>query len=348
MNGKFICAALMTGLLGLNVFAQSARKSPTPQPSPVLTIITDDGQKNIPALPAPNSSLTLSLDTILNEAQKQVENYKQTFKDLLATETKTFVRYEKDGDAKNPTVIESDFLVYQSPKEPDVTSELRNVVKVDGKPVPDSQSRSERFQAELQKATTVEGELEKIQKEGARYDKTLEVSGSTLFEGGVLNEKLRPYFDFKLLNSENYDGSDVYVISYQQTKESPFVTLNGTSQESAEDGFDFKLEVPGALKNANAFLRGKLWIDKQNYQIHRELRELTVQANAPLVLLTNDFRYQNSDYGILVPKQISVTINLLKKDKDTDRYQIVKDTNLTFDYSKFRKTNTDVKVLDGD
>ncbi|MGI8554891.1 MAG: hypothetical protein ACR2LT_00825 [Pyrinomonadaceae bacterium] len=350
MNKKIVWTAIIVGLNCFNIFGQSARKLPTPQPQPeVKTVDSPLPQKKMPPLNASSSrtATPVALDTILNEAQKQVENYEQTFKDLLATETKTFIRYDKNGNSKDPTIVESDFLVYQSPKDANVTTELRNVVKVDGKLVPDSQSRSEKFLAELQKASTLESELEKIEKEGARYDKTLEVYGLTLFEGGVLDEKLRPFFDFKLLGSENYQGNDLYVISYQQTKASPFVTLNGGTEESRDYGFDFKLEVPGALKNSDAFLRGKLWIDKQTYQIRRENRELTVQADGqPLVILANDFNYQPSDYGILVPKQISVTTNLLKKDKETDRYQAVKDTTVTFDYSKFRKTNTDVKVLD--
>lgn len=348
MNKKFIWTAIIVGLNCFNIFGQSPRKSPTPKPTPqTQTVIISDGVDNLPRTASPSAILTPpSLDTILTEAQKQVENYERTFKDLLATETKTFVKYDKNGDSKDQTTVESEFLVYQSPKAENVTTELRNVVAVDGKLVPDSSARSEKFLAELQKTTTLESELQKIEKEGARYDKTLEVYGLTLFEAGVLDEKLRPYFDFKIAGSENYDGNDVYIISYQQTKKSPFVTLNGATPESTDNGFDFQLDVPGDLKKSDPLLRGKLWIDKQTYQIRREQRELTVQDVEPLVLLVNDFNFQASDYGILVPKHIIVTTNLLKKDKDTDRYRTIKDTSVSFDYSKFKKTNTDVKILD--
>lgn len=348
MSKKFILSAVVIGAVSAFSFGQTPRKSPTPQSSPKLPVVTGNEGRKYEV--QKTDSLTLaapaSLETILIEAEKQIENYGLTFKDLLATETKTFARYDREGNAKDQTTVESDFLVYQSPKNEKVSSELRNVVRVDGKAVPDSQARSEKFLGELQKASTLESELEKIQKEGARYDKTLEVYGLTLFEAGVLDSALRPYFDFQMTGSENYDGREVYVVSYQQTRKSPFVTLNGSTPESQNNGFDFKLDVPGNLKKSDAFLRGKLWIDKETYQIRREQRELTVQADEPLVLLANDFVYQSSEYGILVPKQIVVTTNALKKIKDTDRYEAVKETSLSFDYSKFRKTETDVKILD--
>jgi hypothetical protein len=344
MNRKFILSVIAGGLFSATLLGQT----PTPTPQ-VQTTINSGGGSELPkgrdfksiSKPAPQD-----LQTILTEAEKQIQNYGLTFKDLLATETKTFARYDKEGNAKDQTTVESDFLVYQSPRNENVASELRNVVKVNGKPVPDSQSRSEKFLGELQKASTLESELEKIQKEGARYDKTLEVYGLTLYEGGVLDAELRPFFDFQMAGSETYDGSEVYVINYQQTRKSPFVTLNGSTPESKSNGFDFQLDVPGSLKKSDPLLRGKLWIDKQTYQIRREQRELTVQTDEPLVLLANDFVYQSSEYGILVPKQIVVTTNLLKRDKDTDRYQAVKDSSLSFEYSKFRKTETDVKILD--
>lgn len=342
---KFLIGTfILIGITCSVIFGQAARNPPKPAPTPAgIKTVMPQGETP----PASSLNPTAELETILNEAEKQIINYRDTFKDLLATETKTFEEFDKSGDSKKQTVVESDFLVYQSAQNANVTSELRNVVKVDGKPVPDAQARSARLSAELQKTTSVESELEKIQKEGVRYDKTLEISGSTLFEGGVLLGEVRPYFDFKMLGTENYQGNEVYLISYQQTKKSPFVIINGDDKE-ASIGFSFRLDLPGALKNSDAFLRGKLWIDAKTYQIRREERELTVQADTPLVVVKTDFIYQPSDYGILVPKQITLVENLIKKNKDTDQYEAVKDIKVDFEYSKFRKTNTDVKILDGD
>jgi len=264
----------------------------------------------------------------------------------LAEETKIFEEFDKTGNSDERTAVKSNFLVYQSGKEANVTTELRNVVEVNGKPVPNSQKRSSDFLAELEKTTTLEKELNKIQREGSKYDKTIEVYGLTLNEAIVLSPKIRPFFDFKLLGAENYRGNDVYVISYQQTKKSPYNVVNGKDSVSSEAILKFRLDIPGALKNNDTFLRGKLWIDAKNFQLRREEQELTVNVTAPLTLLTTIFEYQPSNYGILVPKTISVTTYELKKQKADGRFVPLKDTNVNFDYSKFRQTNVEVKILD--
>ena len=100
-------------LSAFSAFAQDTQTMPTPQPSPP------------------------SLDTIFGEAAKQTDIYRETFRDLLATETKTFERYEKNGDLEDQTKVESNFFVYQSSKDGKTSSELRNVVKVDDELVPE-------------------------------------------------------------------------------------------------------------------------------------------------------------------------------------------------------------------
>lgn len=318
---------MTTILTAAAAFAQTPM--PTAQPSPQIS-------------PAP----VVSLETILTEAEKQTANYRETFKDLLAVETKTFEKYGKNGDLKDETVIESNFFVYQSSKDEKTSSELRNVVKVNEKLVPDSQARADRFLAELQKTTTVERELEKIQDEGLRYDKTIEISGLTLYEAIALLNNLRPVFDFKLLGTENYQSREVYVVSYQQTKKSPFITIN--EKKSKEQGIkaDFDVSLPGSLKKTDTFLRGKLWIDAQTFQIWREERQLVVQTAAPIVAQEIIFEYAPSEYGILVPKKITFTENNIKKTDSNNGFNAIKFTRVNFDYSKFRKTNVDVQIVD--
>ena len=220
-------------------------------------------------LPAP------TIETVLTEAAKQTANYQEAFKNLLAVETKTFEQFGKNDEVKEKKTVESNFLVYQSSKDAKVSSELRSVTKVDGKPVSDSVERSNRFFAELAKTTTLKSELEKIQKEGNRYDKTIEVTGLTLYEAVILSDNLRPFFDFKLLSSENYQGNDVFVISYSQTKKSPFISFNEDNKNSKDLTLNFELDLPKSLRNSDAFLNGKLWIDAKTYQIRREERVLT-------------------------------------------------------------------------
>ena len=218
-------------LSAFSAFAQDMQTTPTPQPAPP------------------------SLATILDEAAKQTENYRETFRDLLATETKTFEKYEKNGDLDDQTKVESNFFVYQSSKDGKTSSELRNVIKVDDELVPDSQARADRFLAELQKTKTIEKELEKIQDESLRYDKNFVISGLTLYEALPLAENMRPYFEFNLTGTENYRGRDAYLVSYRQTRKSPFITIDEKSSKEPGLKADFDLNLPGALKRKKNFCR---------------------------------------------------------------------------------------------
>lgn len=289
-----------------------------------------------------------SLDTILNEAAKQTLNYRETFRDLLATETKTFEKYKKDGNLDDTTKVESNFFVYQSSKDGKTSSELRNVTKVNDKPVPDSQSRADRFLGELQKAKTVEKELEKIQDESLRYDKSFVISGLTLYEAIVLNNDLKSAFDFNLVGTENYQGRDVYVVAYRQTQKNPHITVN--EKKSNEPGFkaDFDVNLPGSLKKTDKFLQGKLWIDAQTFQLVREEREVTVQTSTPIVAQKTEFEYEPSQYEIYVPKKIIFTEYAVKKGKSKNDFTTVKATQVTFNYSEFKQTNVEIEILDDD
>lgn len=296
--------------------------------------------------PATMPLATPNLETILSEAQKQSEAYRESFRNLLADETKTFEEFDKNGNLNEKTVIKSNFLVYQSGKNTKITTELRNVLEVDGKLVPNSQQRSNDFLGELQKETTFEKELKKIQSDSTKYDKTLEVYGFTLNEGNILNPNVRSFVDFRMLGMENYQGSEVYVIGYQQTKKSPHIIVNDKTTVPGGPVFEFKIDVPGALKNADKFLRGKLWVDAKTFQIRREEQELTVQADTPLVLLSSNLEYQSSEYGLLVPKRIFVTFYVLRKQKGDGKFAPFKDTSVNFDYTKFRQVNVEVKIID--
>ena len=328
MVKKISRALFLIFLTAVGIFAQTPSVSPTP------------------LMPIQVSSLPVGLETILSEAEKQTINFQESFKNLLATETKNFEDYDKNGNLKTQTSVESNFFVYQSTKDKNFSSELRNVTKVDGKLVPDSQARADQFLAELGKTSTAERELEKIQDEGSRYDKTLRINGLTLFQAIALDRDLRPNFDFKLLDTESYQGKEVYVVSYQQIKQSPLISINGKSSNDAKVKADFDVSLPGSLKKNDVFLRGKLWIDKQTYQLWREERQLVVQAATPIVAMETVLEYQPSEFGILVPKKVSLQSNAIKRASKGNDFTAMTDTKAVFDYSKFRKFDVDVQILD--
>ncbi|HEY8562872.1 MAG TPA: hypothetical protein VIL74_21015 [Pyrinomonadaceae bacterium] len=297
-------------------------------------------------VPAPPTDSKVALDTILNGAAERSENYRETFKNLLADELKTFEQFDKRGESDRKTTVKSSFLVYQSGKNAKATAELRNVLEVDGKPIPDSQKRGEEFLAELDKQSTLESELKKLQGESSKYDKTWEVYGLTLNQAVVLAPNLRPAFDFQYAGTETIAGTEVYVVSYRQKTKSPYITVNeGGKFKPTETAVNFNLGIPGDLKKTNLFMRGKLWIDAKTFQIWREERDLVARSEDPVMLVSTLFEYQPSEFGILVPKTISLTIYNAKKEKG-DRFNSFKDSNISFEYSKFRQTNVEVKILD--
>ncbi len=292
---------------------------------------------------AQETSAALDLGIVLTKADEQTKNYQEEFKNLLSEETKTFEEYKKDGKVKDRSVVESNFIVYQSLKDANRATEFRNVVRVDGKAVGDSEKRATGFFERLANSASIANELQEVQKESSRYDKTLEISGLTLLQAPILDANLRPYFDYKLVGQEQIEGNYVYVIEYRQTKKSPFVLLNQAANSTDALSLNFEADLPGALKDATALLRGRLWIDTNTFQVWREERELTAQPREiteTVVLNKGEFEYQKSDFGILVPKRISLSdFAVKKKDKRFDSFL---ETKVSFEYRKFSKSNVEV------
>ena len=283
------------------------------------------------------------LETILKRMDAQTLNYREEFKNLLSEETKTFETFDKNGKLKRRTVVESNFIVYQSTKVQNYVSEYRYVFKVDGKLVGDSEKRTTELFEKIAKSDTAEQELARIQKESSRYDKTLVIEGLTVFQTPILADYSRPFFDFKLLEiGEN----GVFVVEYRQTKRSPYVLIDEQNAETAKFGLTYNLDLPDSINKNNVLLRGKLWIDAETFQLRREERELTLQTEnsaTPLVLLRTELEYQPSDFKIFVPKRIALIYYELKtKDKGRE-ISTVLNTKATFDYAKFSKSDVEVK-----
>ncbi len=298
-------------------------------------------------VPVTTVSPNLSLEQILDSARTESEKYRDAFKNLLADEIKTYEEFDKRGESESRTNVKSSFLVYQSGKRATSTAELRNVLEVNGKPIPDSQKRGEEFLAELDKQSTLESELKKLQNESSKYDKTWRIYGLTLNPAVTLNPKIRSVFDYQLVGTEDYNGTRVYVVSYQQKTKSPYIIVNEKGSLPANEfAVTFATDVPGELKKTNVFLRGKLWIDAKTFQIWREERDLIARPEDPVILITNVFEYQPSNFGILVPKRITTTSFQARKEKGSNKFTSLRDMTMNFEYSNFRQTNVEVKILD--
>ncbi len=355
MNKKFIYTAICISLLCFSNLGQTPQNSPTPSPSPKPTekpmvIITDT--MSVPSIPNPSTLLRLTpistIEAILPEAEKQAINYQDTFTNLLGEETKTFEDFDKNGKAKNSRLIVSNFIVYQSIKDPNIITEYRNITKVGGKSVGDTDKRIQDFFEKLGKSVSIEQELERIQKENSRYDKNLEISGFTLLQAPILLEHIRPSFDFRLDGNETIEGNDVFVITYQQKSKSPYIFFNQEKPVSDKIFINYSVDLPDSLKDsANPLMNGKLWIDAKTFQVWREERRFTIQpleSKNPVTVVENEFEYQKSDLGILTPKKITLTDYAVKNKKK--EISAVKDSKATFEYKNFSKADVEVKSGD--
>ncbi len=279
------------------------------------------------------------------EAEKQAIDYQEIFKNLLGVETKTFEDFDKSGKSKNSRVIVSNFIVYQSIKDPKIITEYRNIISVDGKPVGDTDKRIQDFFEQLEKSASIEQELARIENESSRFDKNLDISGFTLLQAPIIAEHIRSAFDFRLEGHDTIDGNDVYVVNYRQKSKSPYIFFNEENPASDKLYINYDIKLPDSIKDsANPLMSGKLWIDAKNFQVWREQRRLTIQpseSDKPLTVIDNEFEYQKSDLGILTPKKIIFTSYNVKNKKN--EISAVKDSKATFEYKNFTKADVEVK-----
>ena len=292
----------------------------------------------------PPSPTPVSLETILTEADKQKNIYRENFSNLLAEELKTFEEYDKNGELKKSRRIESNFLVYQSIKNPERTVEYRNVTKVDGDPVGNVEKRAEDFFNDVLKSDSTEKELEKIQKESSRYDKNLDIAGLTLNQAPILAEYIRAALNFNLAGEETLENRNVYLIEYTQKTKSPYIIFNNDEAKPEKLYLTYFLDLPKQLRKNEPFLSGKLWIDKETFQVLAEQRNVLVRPEnqeKPITVMEMSFNYQTSELGVLTPKKITLTdYNVKTRD---DRFSVTKDNKATFEYTKFTQSNVEVK-----
>jgi hypothetical protein len=290
------------------------------------------------------ASGAIPIGEIIARSSAQRSVFIDEFRNLLAQETKTFQILDKKDVIKKTRTVGSTFLVYQLAKDNNRIAEFRSVLSVDGKPIENTEGRSQEFFEKIVKAENSKKELEKLQSESLRYDEGIFISDLTLFQAVALVDNLRPYFDFTLEGKEMLGGNVVYVVRYSQNKASPYVFANLKKQPA-----DGKLSVfydagIGADGDLNERLSGRFWIDAQTFQVRREVREMSLQPKdfaSRAKLAESTFEYDNSDFNILTPKKITHVQYRLKKNEQPAKKEAV----IIFEYSKFRKPDVDVKEV---
>lgn len=282
-----------------------------------------------------------STSVILLRAAEQRKVYISEFRNLLTEETKTFTIFDKKGEPRKTKTVASTFIVYQYSPADDGIAEFRNVLSVDEKPVKDADKRAQEFFEDISKAGSVGKEMEKLEREGSRFDEGMAINGLTLFQAPVLADNMRPYFEFKSEAGET-GAESVRIIRYRQVKDNPFISINASEPPSNGDTtlvYDVDVADPGS---ARPRVSGELWVEADTGRIRRERRTLTVQPEgyvSPVTAADTVLEYTNSGFNVLTPKKITFTqMRISKKPEDTR-----KEIEISFSYEKFTKPGVEVK-----
>ncbi|HZG51015.1 MAG TPA: hypothetical protein VEZ40_02665 [Pyrinomonadaceae bacterium] len=266
------------------------------------------------------------MEELISRAGLAVSEYKAKFKDLTADEEQKVEEYDSEGKLKRQRRIVSELVIYQSQQDTSLTAEYRNVLSVDGVAVAKREERLVNLFGRLAKADSVKKELDRISRESRRYDLGLSAYGQALDQGVPLGRIERAAFQFTVAAREQVNGRDVIVLQYRQVAQSPLIT--------------FKLSMPPALKGAESFYRGRLWVDAETAQLRREEREWTLQHPSfgrPLIFMRTEFDYAASRFGILTPQRIVVSTYSRGRTGADKLPELLLGWKVTFNYGDFRR-----------
>ncbi|HEX6189910.1 MAG TPA: hypothetical protein VFZ40_17670 [Pyrinomonadaceae bacterium] len=282
-----------------------------------------------PPQPPPDQS---ELNELIRRAAIRVTEYKTRFKDLTAEEEQTIEEFDAQGNLEKQRRVASDLFIYQSQVDPTEMFEYRDVKSVDGKTVKKREVRLVNILTKSAKADSVKKEFDRIFRESQRYELGNSFYGLTLNQGIALEEKGREAFRFNLAGREQVNGHDSIVVEYQQVSQTP------------AHHFDLK-NLPGPLKGALAFYRGRLWLDAETTQIRREVRELTLRLPSldhPLMFYRFELDYADSRFGFLTPRRLVITYYSRGRLGADKKPVTLVGAKITFEYGAFIRFAVDL------
>ena len=292
------------------------------------------------------SAQEINLEKFLDKAQAATVQYRETFKNLVAEEMRTFEYFRNDGTLDDSRKIKSIFVVYQSTRDKNIW-EYRNVIEFNGKNVAREDDDIVKFFNKLAKASSGDEEFERLRKEANRFDGRMHAYGLTLGQGKVLQPFYREFFEFKIIGKEKIEGRDVVIVEYKQTKLTLRIKVNETKEERQREpsGISFDAFMSSKFQPTNPLMQGKLWLDAETAQIWRDEYSVSIH---PAILskrtTSSTFldEYRSSSFGILLPKKLSIEINRFSG-SNAKNISITKAAKMSFEYSKFSKADSEVK-----
>ena len=134
------------------------------------------------------------------------------------------------------------------------------------------------------------------------------------------------------------DGGPVVRLDYEQTAESPYITVNRGSTSGEEPVVSFEIE-DRSRESFNERLRGSVWVDAESKRVVREVRELTVRPAGfarPVLISRVVLEYQPSEFGINTPAKITHEFFTLKRKQQSEL-----DVRAVFEYTRFSRREAD-------
>lgn len=294
------------------------------------------------AMTYPTPTPTPTNDQVLDAVEAQTKNYVETFKNLIAEETKTFELYGKNDEVKKRRVVTSSFIVFPLIKAEGQVVEFRNVTTVDGKKIGDSDKRAGELITKLASVETSEKEIAKLRDESSRHDLDIAISGMTLFQALAVDKDLRKFFEFQIETSMGSSGKS-YSIRYKQIMDSPDITINASASRAVgRAGLNYDIDIDKEMP-LSARLSGTIIVDLVSSRIVSEIRNVTIQSadlERPLKVVEDEFKYLDSAFGIYTPKIITHTQFLVK----TKEMRAEKQMKITFEYGNFSRPDVEVKA----
>jgi hypothetical protein len=192
---------------------------------------------------------------------------------------------------------------------------VRNVVAVDGSPVPDS---ADRWEGLLRDPTAdVVATLRQIQQENARFDlgPVIRTLGDPTFALRYLEPNAQPRFTFPRVGTERIDGVRATVLPFSERRRPFVVKVNG-------------MDAPSS---------GTMWVNAADGSVVRTSLRVAFPSGRTAALITVDF-HEDNRLKIWAPWKMSEQYNTMNGES----------TTASASYDNFRRFDVSVRVITPD
>jgi hypothetical protein len=263
-----------------------------------------------------------ALKGLLAKAGAYAVGYRKLCRDLVAEERMTQKEYDRKGRLKNQRSFISDYLFVSLPSNPDLTVEFRDVVSIDGKPVPRRNlGLLELFRS---KSSNAFEEARRVTKESTKHNLGRErFSNMVNFCLSFLLPVFQRVIEYQSPTSENSEEGDRVILQFRELTDQ--TALRAVTPYG-------KKPIPS---------QGRIWLSKPDAKV-----------------LKIDFTFKREDEmnpvaGRYVSEyQLGVDNLLLPHRFEEYFYDVKEPERIVFEsiatYSNFRHFSVDVRIVPDD